>query len=238
RGSRMRRTAALVMMGLVGGCAIPRRGLWLLAPSTSEAERLVAQADDLARTNAPREARNLYLRALRDFPDDPVAPRALYGLGQLRVDPKSPLRDYAVTATVDAEAALAALGTRGFDAALFDLRMDPIDGIALTRAAHARQPRLPVLIMTAHGTIENAVEAIKEGAFDFLTKPFVTEELRGKLARAMADRRWARDRNLLRTVGETLASAASMERVLSAVAEGTMEATETERTVVFLRESD
>ena len=145
---------------------------------------------------------------------------------------------FAVTATVDAEAALAALGTRGFDAALFDLRMDPIDGIALTRAAHARQPRLPVLIMTAHGTIENAVEAIKEGAFDFLTKPFVTEELRGKLARAVADRRWARDRNLLRTVGETLASAASMDRVLSAVAEGTMEATETERTVVFLRESD
>ena len=145
---------------------------------------------------------------------------------------------FAVTATVDAEAALAALGTRGFDAALFDLRMDPIDGIALTRAAHALQPRLPVLIMTAHGTIENAVEAIKEGAFDFLTKPFVTEELRGKLARAVADRRWARDRNLLRTVGETLASAASMDRVLSAVAEGTMEATETERTVVFLRESD
>ena len=52
------------------------------------------------RTNAPREARNLYLRALRDFPDDPVAPRALYGLGQLRVDPKSPLRDYAVARTV------------------------------------------------------------------------------------------------------------------------------------------
>jgi len=96
----MRRTAALVMVGLVGGCAIPRRGLWLVAPSTSEAERLVAQADDLARTNAPREARNLYLRALRDFPDDPVAPRALYGLGQLRVDPKSPLRDYAVARTV------------------------------------------------------------------------------------------------------------------------------------------
>src|SRR5439155_550446 len=60
---------------------------------------------------------------------------------------------FAVTATVDAEAALAALGTRGFDAALFDLRMDPIDGIALTRAAHARQPRLPVLIMTAHGSV-------------------------------------------------------------------------------------
>jgi len=96
----MRRTAALVMVGLMGGCGVPRRGLWLLAPKTSEAEGLVAQADNLARTNAPREARTIYLRVLREYPDDPVAPRALYGLGRLRVDPKSPLRDYAVARTV------------------------------------------------------------------------------------------------------------------------------------------
>ena len=142
---------------------------------------------------------------------------------------------FAVTATQDPEEALAALGARGFDVALVDLRMEPMDGIALTRAAHARQARLPVLIMTAHGTIENAVQAIKEGAFDFLTKPFVTEELRGKLARALSERRWARDRTLLRTVGDTLISAA-IDRVLDVVAQGTMEATETERAVVFLRE--
>src|SRR5256886_66964 len=142
---------------------------------------------------------------------------------------------FAVTATQDPEEALAALGARGFDVALVDLRMEPMDGIALTRAAHARQARLPVLIMTAHGTIENAVQAIKEGAFDFLTKPFVTEELRGKLARALSERRWARDRTRLRTVGDTLISAA-IDRVLDVVAQGTMEATETERAVVFLRE--
>jgi len=142
---------------------------------------------------------------------------------------------FAVTATHDPEEALAALGARGFDAALVDLRMEPMDGIALTRAAHARQARLPVLIMTAHGTIENAVQAIKEGAFDFLTKPFVTEELRAKLTRALSERRWARDRNLLHAVGETLTSA-PIDRVLHVVAQGTMEATETERAVVFLRE--
>ena len=49
----------------------------------------------LARDNSPREARDVYLRVLHDFPDDPAAPRALYGLGRLRVDPKSSLRDYA-----------------------------------------------------------------------------------------------------------------------------------------------
>jgi signal transduction histidine kinase len=141
----------------------------------------------------------------------------------------------AVTATTDPTEALRILGERGFDAALFDLRMDPLDGIALTRAAHEKQSRLPVLIMTAHGTVENAVQAIKEGAFDFITKPFVTEELAGKLARALTERRWARDRDLLRALGDTLASSGVVDRVLEVVAERTMEATETERAVVFLR---
>ncbi|HYR95324.1 MAG TPA: ATP-binding protein [Candidatus Binatus sp.] len=140
-----------------------------------------------------------------------------------------------VTATRDPVDALCILGERGFDVALFDLRMEPLDGIALTRAAHEKQSRLPVLIMTAHGTIDNAVQAIKEGAFDFITKPFVSEELSGKLARALSERRWARDRDLLRGVGETLASSGVVEHVLQVVAERTMEATETERAVVFLR---
>jgi len=143
---------------------------------------------------------------------------------------------YAVTATPTPEDALRLLGERGFDVALFDLRMARMDGIALTRAAHERQSRLPVVIMTAHGTIENAVQAIKQGAFDFITKPFVPEELNAKLGRALLARRWARNRELLRSVGETLASSGVVQHVLDAVAERTVEATETERAVVFLRE--
>ena len=64
----------------------------------------------------------------------------------------------------------------GFDLALFDLRMTPMDGLALLQIARERQPHLPVLIMTAHGSIDGAVEAIRNGAFDYLTKPFVREE--------------------------------------------------------------
>jgi len=129
-----------------------------------------------------------------------------------------------------------ALHDGAFDVALFDLRMEPMDGIALMRAAHQIQARLPVLIMTAHGTVDSAVQAIKEGAFDFLTKPFVAEELRGKIKRALAERRWARDRTLLRRVGETLASSGRIDHILDLVARATLEATESERTVVFLRE--
>jgi signal transduction histidine kinase len=128
------------------------------------------------------------------------------------------------------------LDGRAFDVALFDLRMEPVSGLKLMEAAHQRQPRLPVLIMTAHGTIDNAVEALREGAFDYLTKPFVPEELRGKISRALSERRWARDRTLLKAVGEALGSSGTMERVLDTVAHATVEATEAERAVVFLLE--
>ncbi|MBI1737490.1 MAG: response regulator [Candidatus Rokubacteria bacterium] len=139
-----------------------------------------------------------------------------------------------VLATGDPTRAIDASGGERFDLALIDLRMDPMDGIALMEALHERQPRVPVLIMTAHGTIETAVEAVQRGAFDYLTKPFVRDELRAKINRALATRRWARDRERLLAVGETLASSGMMSRVLEAVAQAAVETTEAERSVVFL----
>jgi signal transduction histidine kinase len=138
-----------------------------------------------------------------------------------------------VTATRDPQAAIAAVDGSRFDLALLDLRMEPLDGIRLMEALHARQPRLPVLIMTAHGTIETAVDAVQRGAFDYLTKPFVRDELRAKIGRALTTRRWARDRERLLAVGQTLASSGVMDRVLDAVAQATVETTEAERCVVF-----
>lgn len=143
---------------------------------------------------------------------------------------------YDVTATADPQAAIAAVEAGRFDLALVDLRMEPTDGIALMEAVHARQPRLPVLIMTAHGTIETAVDAVQRGAFDYLTKPFLRDELRAKIGRALASRRWARDRERLLTVGQTLASSGVMARVLDAVAQGAVETTEADRCVVFQQE--
>jgi signal transduction histidine kinase len=138
-----------------------------------------------------------------------------------------------VTATRDPQAALTSIDGPRFDLALLDLRMEPLDGIRLMEALHARQPRLPVLIMTAHGTIETAVDAVQRGAFDYLTKPFVRDELRAKIGRALTTRRWARDRERLLAVGQTLASSGVMDRVLDAVAQATVETTEAERCVVF-----
>jgi signal transduction histidine kinase len=136
----------------------------------------------------------------------------------------------------DCREALMLLDGRGFDVALFDLRMEPVTGLKLMEAAHERQPYLPVLIMTAHGTIDNAVEAMRQGAFDYLTKPFVPEELRGKVGRALSARRWARDRTLVKAVTEALGSSVTMERVLDAIAQASVEATEAEKAIVFLLE--
>lgn len=148
------------------------------------------------------------------------------------------LENLGLTATAmgDPRDALAALETAPFDLALFDLKMEAMDGIALMEASHRRQPGLPVLIVTGHGSIEDAVTAIQRGAFDYLTKPFVLDELRLRVSRALSERRWARDRGRLKVVGETLASSGVMERILDAVAHATVEATEAERAVVYLLE--
>jgi signal transduction histidine kinase len=140
---------------------------------------------------------------------------------------------FEVTATADPARALEAVEAGRFDLGLVDLRMDAMDGIALMEAIHRHQPRLPVLIMTAHGTIETAVDAVQRGAFDYLTKPFVRDELRAKIARALSTRRWARDRERLLSVGQTLASSGIMARILDAVAQAAVETTEAERCVVF-----
>ena len=138
-----------------------------------------------------------------------------------------------VTATPEADRAVTAVQHTRFDLGLVDLRMEPTDGICLMEQLHQHQPRLPVLIMTAHGTIETAVEAVQRGAFDYLTKPFVRDELRAKIGRALAARRWARDRERLLFVGETLASSGVMGRVLDAVAQAAVETIDAERCVVF-----
>jgi signal transduction histidine kinase/DNA-binding response OmpR family regulator len=140
---------------------------------------------------------------------------------------------FEVTATPEADVAVDVCRETRFDLALLDLRMEPLDGIRLMEELHSHQPRLPVLIMTAHGTIETAVEAVQRGAFDYLTKPFVRDELRAKIGRALAARRWARDRERLLFVGETLASSGVMGRILDAVAQAAVETIDAERCVVF-----
>lgn len=70
------------------------------------------------------------------------------------------------------------------DVVLTDLRLPGVGGLELVRQLHAARPRLPILLMTAHGTIETAIEATKLGAYDYLQKPFDMPELISLLHRA------------------------------------------------------
>jgi signal transduction histidine kinase len=85
--------------------------------------------------------------------------------------------------------ALAAMREMKFDLLLADLMMPEMDGIALLRAAHEQDPDLATIIMTGHGTIATAVEAMKMGALDYILKPFRLSAVLLVLARALVIRR-------------------------------------------------
>ncbi len=93
---------------------------------------------------------------------------------------------YDVTAAPSAEGALAQLSVSRPDLVVTDLRMGGMDGMALFDAIHQTQPTLPVIILTAHGTIPDAVAATKRGVFGYLTKPFDAQTLLSEVERALA----------------------------------------------------
>jgi two-component system response regulator GlrR len=92
---------------------------------------------------------------------------------------------YRVRTAESGEAALAALAVSRPAVVVTDLRMPGIDGMQLFQALHREHPALPVIILTAHGTIPDAVTATQRGVFGFLTKPFDSQELLQKVAAAI-----------------------------------------------------
>ena len=92
---------------------------------------------------------------------------------------------YAVTAVESGEAALASFAVSRPAAIVTDLRMRGMDGMALFEAIHRQAPTLPVVILTAHGTIPEAVAATRRGVFSFLTKPFDSKVLTDTVADAL-----------------------------------------------------
>ena len=94
----------------------------------------------------------------------------------------------------DGRAAAKLLDERGFDVVITDLKMPGMDGIALLKKIRAELPEVEVIVMTAHGTVDTAVEAMKLGAFEYLQKPLSgPDELRLLVQRA-AEHRGLRDR--------------------------------------------
>ncbi|HXJ20298.1 MAG TPA: sigma-54 dependent transcriptional regulator [Polyangia bacterium] len=141
-----------------------------------------------------------------------------------------------VTQAADGETALARLAERAFHLVITDLRMPGLDGLAVVKTVRRDHPETEVIVLTAHGSIEAAVVAMREGAFDFLQKPIGSPaELRAVVARAV-------ERHRLRALQEIAAPSAQPPLGYGAPAMQTVEialrkVAPTNATVLLLGES-
>ncbi len=133
---------------------------------------------------------------------------------------------FSVTPCTDGRDALTAARQETFDIAITDLRLRAEDGLALAEELMQIQPGLPVIILTAHGSIPNAVEALQRGAFGYLTKPFDDKELKATLDKALIQLRMTREIQRLKSLVKELyglenvvARSLAMQRLFQQVAQ-------------------
>jgi two-component system NtrC family response regulator len=147
---------------------------------------------------------------------------------------------YRVLVAASAADALLHFKTGVIDVVLTDVRMPGADGMDLLAKLKATHPELPVIMLTAHGTIGAAVDAIKGGAFDYLTKPFTREQLRITLGKTLDVAALKRENRRLRDVVAERFSFANMvaeSRAMHQVCEIAARVAQTDATVLLEGES-
>jgi len=95
------------------------------------------------------------------------------------------LEGFDVVQAIGGERAQEILQTEVFDLMISDIRMEPVNGLELLRMAKTIHPNMATIMMTAHGSVETSVEAMKEGAFDYVLKPFKLDEIKITVQRAL-----------------------------------------------------
>jgi signal transduction histidine kinase/FixJ family two-component response regulator len=167
---------------------------------------------------------------------------------------------YRVTTYVDGTQALSALEQQpGFDCVLTDIKMPGTDGMQILKRARERDPLAPVILMTGYASLESAVEAVNQGAYDYLLKPIEFPQLRMAVQRGLAQRRsdqnrrdllgrLARQNRLLRerlkelralhNVGVSVSSARPLSDVLEQLLHGATQVTRAEQGSLMLLDAD
>ncbi|HSC26421.1 MAG TPA: sigma-54 dependent transcriptional regulator [Vicinamibacterales bacterium] len=147
---------------------------------------------------------------------------------------------YCVITAADGSSGLEAFQRQAVDVVLTDIRMPGLEGIELLTRLKAMQPDLPVIVLTAFGTIDSAVEAMRLGAFDYLTKPFSREQLRASVRKALEVSELRSENRQLRQVVTERFSFASMiagSRAMRGVTEMASRVAQTDTTVLLAGES-
>jgi two-component system, NtrC family, response regulator len=145
---------------------------------------------------------------------------------------------YSVTSASDGREGLDTFAAEPFDLVITDLKMPGISGMEVLRAVRARAPEVPVLVITAFGNIETAVSAMKEGAYDFIGKPFHRDQLLLSVEKALERRRLAAEVRDLRIraggVGREIVTVSAAMRSLLEMAD---RVARTDATVLITGES-
>jgi two-component system response regulator HydG len=133
---------------------------------------------------------------------------------------------YAIAEADDGSAAIERVHERAFDLILMDVRMVKVSGLQALAEIKSFNPAIPIIIMTAYSSVETAVEALKNGAYDYLTKPLDFDELRLAMERAMDHKELREENRLLReTLGShfdrrhIIGQSRAMVRILETVAQ-------------------
>ena len=131
---------------------------------------------------------------------------------------------YDVTVAESAQEALAKMAAQRFDLALVDIKMPGTDGVELQRRIHEIDPEMIVIIMTGYASVETAVTALKNGAYDYVTKPFDPDDIAHTIHNALAHRRSERENARLRETvvamaqpKEFVGQSSAMMRVFEAI---------------------
>ena len=147
---------------------------------------------------------------------------------------------YSVAAAGDGDEAVAQVHERPFDLILMDIRMAKVSGLAALAEIKAFNPAIPVVIMTAYASVETAKEALKKGAYDYLTKPLDFDELRLIMERAMEHRHLKEENRRLREslgIRFDLRSLIGRSRAMTALLETVAQVAPSEATVMITGES-
>ncbi|MEZ4387716.1 MAG: sigma-54 dependent transcriptional regulator [Candidatus Krumholzibacteriia bacterium] len=113
-------------------------------------------------------------------------------------------RGHTVTGVTSGQAALDLADQQAFDLVLTDLRMEPVDGMAVIEGVKQRSPGTVVVVLTAYGDVATAVEALQKGAYHYLTKPINFDEVAHTVERALAQADLERENRVLRHTVEQL----------------------------------
>ena len=131
---------------------------------------------------------------------------------------------YEVATVENASDALTRLAEQRWDAALVDIKMHGTDGIELQRRMHEVDPELIVIIMTGYASVETAVTALKNGAYDYVTKPLDPDEIAHLVKNALAHKRTTQENVLLRETvaevarpGELIGQSGAMRKIFDAI---------------------